>query len=245
MAAGPPDAAVPTNADRIREARFDTVKRGYDPSQVLQYLGRIADRFHILEERVRQQAAELAEISRRAEVAVPDRSPEDPYDAISQHVAEVLKGLDEEVARAYRAAEDEAKRIVAEAQYEAERIGKGLETLRREARSEAERIVSEARAEAERIRVDAQAVADAVRSSAERSREEAALRVDRAVAELEARRDALRRELGTTRERVLRWLHQLQDVPELEHAEGEVVVLEDLDTDRPSSAPAGPTDGPP
>jgi DivIVA domain-containing protein len=229
MAAGQPDRSVPGTTDRIREAKFDTVKRGYDPAQVLQHLGRVADRVQVLEDRIRRQAAELAETRRLLEEASVDRPSADPYDGVSARVVELLRTFDEDVARLRRDAEEEAMRVVAQAEIEAERIGKGLESLRHEARAEADRIISDARIEAERIRVEAESGAEDLRTSAVRAREEARAEVARALSDLGSRRAALQAELQGARDRVLEWLGRLGEVLEPEPEETEVVVVEDVD----------------
>ena len=51
--------ALSTSSERIREPKFNTVKRGYEPAQVLEYLSKIADWMEVLESQVKELGSQL------------------------------------------------------------------------------------------------------------------------------------------------------------------------------------------
>jgi cell division septum initiation protein DivIVA len=114
---------------------FRTVKRGFDPEQVLDYLRSLSERVQGLEGQLERAQRDLSETRRRAS------EPTDPYEGVSAHVAALLRGFDEEVERARAKAEADAGRIQAEAKAKAD-----LEI--EQVRGEAERL----RLEQERLR---------------------------------------------------------------------------------------------
>lgn len=116
---------------------FRTVKRGFDPEQVLDYLRGLGERVQGLEGQLGQAHRELSEARRQAS------EPSDPYAGVSAHVTALLRGFDEEVDRARTKAEADAGRIQAEAK----------------ARADLE--LEQARGEAERIRVEQERLRDA------------------------------------------------------------------------------------
>ena len=48
-----------STADKIRQPKFKTVRRGYDPGQVLEYLSKVADRVQTLEDHERELDTKL------------------------------------------------------------------------------------------------------------------------------------------------------------------------------------------
>ena len=109
--------------DRIREPRFSTVKRGYDPGQVLEYLTRVADRIQALESRVRELESELQVAHQQPDGAHENQAPEgvDPFEVAAARVADLMKTFDREVGNLHLEAEAEASRIVGEARNEADK----------------------------------------------------------------------------------------------------------------------------
>lgn len=134
------------NADRIREPAFDTVKRGYDPSQVLEYLSRVADRVEALEDQVEQLSSELAEMrEERDEALESDPSAGvDAYETVSARMTEMMMTLEKEAERLGAEAEAESERILLESKREAHRT-------RVQAKAAAERKLKEAQKEADRL----------------------------------------------------------------------------------------------
>jgi hypothetical protein len=111
------------------EPVFTTVRRGFDPEQVTAYLRQLGERVQGLEVQLRQAQRDLEEARNR-----------DPIAGASAHVADLIRGFDEEVERARAKAEADAGRIQAES------------------RTKAELEVRQAREEADRIRADLESV---------------------------------------------------------------------------------------
>src|SRR5918995_935346 len=118
-AAGSEDTGLPAST-------FDTVRRGFAPDQVAEYLQRVATLVLSLEARLGEMTSELLEAKRlRSDVRL-------------------------EASRILALAREEAKRFIAEADAEAERIREDARTLERESQIRAGRLIIEAREEADR-----------------------------------------------------------------------------------------------
>jgi cell division septum initiation protein DivIVA len=126
------DAGRPAQIEPV----FKTVRRGFDPEQVLGYLKQLGERVQGMEGQLNQARRELEETRARSAATDPD-----PYTNVSAHVAALLRGFDVEVERARAKAEADAGRIQAEARAKAdlevgqareaaERLRADLETLR-------------------------------------------------------------------------------------------------------------------
>jgi cell division initiation protein len=174
------DLPLLPSADQIRRREFATVRRGYDPDQVRDYLAAVAQQVENLE-------SETRELKLRADTAPrPDTSaapaapaaptpPEtDPYETIAKRFAGVLGTADKE-----------ASRIV------------------ENATAEASTILQEARAEADRVRLDAQSTAERARSEGEMALRSATQEAERILASLTDRRRALIDDLKGLRGRLL------------------------------------------
>ena len=173
------DLPVLVSGDQIRRREFVTIRRGYDPDQVREFLERVAVQFQQMEAMVREARLE-AESALRASV-----EPRiDPYQQLSARITELIRSVDEAAERAGREAHEEAERMLSEASADAERIIS-------EAGADAKRVLSEARADANRIRTDAQAKAEEAQASADRALREARDQADRTIAGLSTRREAL------------------------------------------------------
>ncbi len=181
------DLPLLPSADQIRRRKFATVRRGYDPDQVDDYLKQVAEQVEALETDLRderlatpRQAPAVATSTEHAPIAMeaaPAVSMEDEnaaYDRISKRFATVL-----------RAADEEAQKLI------------------EQARAESTKLVDDARAEADRIRVDAQANAEQARTASDaelrRAREEA----DRLLGGLEQRRESLLGQMHEMQSRLL------------------------------------------
>lgn len=161
-------------ADRISQPKFNTVRRGYDPGQVLEYLTRVADHVQVLEGRVGELESELKVAHEQGDKPLENqtsgnetRERIDPIEAASARVTELIKAFDRDVGGLHREAEAEAARIVDEARSEAERIGLSAQGSREETQAEAAAIVDEARGEADGIRLEASNQAEEVRAASE------------------------------------------------------------------------------
>lgn len=152
------------SAAQIRRREFASVRRGYDPDQVRDYLAQVAEQVEMLEQEAREAKLQpgtqpRAEASDR-EVAAPPS--EDPYERLAKRLTTLLATADKE-----------AEGILAEA------------------RADAARMIDEARSEADRIRVDAQARAEEARQQGNELLERAKQEADRVLLGLSERRETL------------------------------------------------------
>jgi len=177
---------------------FKLVRRGFDQEQVLAHLRLVRARVSELESRLNRALRDLKDLEQartdleqartdlqrsRGEVEELQRERDvvpaadrDPYEGVSEHVMELVRGFDRDVERSKGRAELVASGIVAEARTEAAR--KRIEALatEREARAHAERLLNEAQEEAANLRAQmaplrewtlsqAQAIRDRMRMS--------------------------------------------------------------------------------
>lgn len=156
--------ALSTTPERIRETKFKTVKRGYDPDQVLEYLTKIADRVQALESQVSDLGSRLEKANQeRDEALAATAAAPDSYEQVTSRVADLMVGLDRDVAR-----------------------------LRTEAETDAERIREEARAEAQRNQSEAEQMNSLAHQTLADAEKEAGLAISRMVARQESVREELR-----------------------------------------------------
>jgi DivIVA domain-containing protein len=145
------DIAVLPSAEQIRRREFATVRRGYDPDQVRDYLYAVADQLETLERDVRDAETSTPE---RPAPPVPAEARSaagvDPYETFAKKVAGLLGTADREAGRLVDEAKQESGRIIEEARAEADRINVDAQARAEEARAEGERMLEAARAEAER-----------------------------------------------------------------------------------------------
>ena len=211
---------------------FATVRRGYDPDQVLEYVTRLTDHLDALKTEVRRLQAELSE----RDVAPKEQAPtaRDQYEGVGARVADLMRTFDQDVERLHQDAEAEASRIVAEARSEADRIHQEAQRLKGEAGAKAERVQAKARTEADRIALDAQSKAEEVRLQAEEALREAQKESDKVLSSLASRRQAMFGELRDMRDRMLSTAKDLESTIERASAEDQVVVVEDAEAGRPA-----------
>ena len=152
------------SAAQIRRREFASVRRGYDPDQVRDYLSQVAEQVEMLEQEVRETKLQPAPGPAPAGRTAPAEtaSTGDPYERLAKRLATLLATADQE----------------------AERI---LE----EARADAARMLDEARSDADRIRVDAQARAEEARQQGNELLERAKQEADRVLLGLSERRETL------------------------------------------------------
>jgi len=217
----------PAAAGSFNRPTFGTVRRGYDPAQVLEYVSRLTDQLEALESEVRRLQAERGQRS----VAPGEQAPagQDGYEGVGARVADLMRTFDEDVERLRRDAEAEADRIVAEGRSEADRIKQEAERLHGEAAAEAERVQGEATTEADRIRLDAQCQAEEVRVQAAEALREAQKESDKVLSSLASQRQALLGELRDMRDRMISTAKDLEATVEGVSAEDQVVVVEDAE----------------
>jgi cell division septum initiation protein DivIVA len=180
-----PDLSASASAGRSRQPTFATVFRGYDPTQVVEYLSGVADHVEALESNVHQLESALRKARRQGIAAQDTVGGQDPYDGISPRVADLVRTFDQDVERLRAEAEAEVQRLLADA------------------RTESERLLADAQTDAERTRLDAQDKAAQTRGEAERTLQEARIETDQALSILVAGRNALVDELRAMRDRML------------------------------------------
>jgi len=185
------DLPIVPSADQIRKREFATVRRGYDPDQVRDYLQQIADQISAMERdmRMRKPSATATmtpgeHLAAQVAAAEAARKPEpfgDPYADLGKRFASVIELADREATRVL----DEAK-------------------------AEATRILDEARGEADRIRVDAQARAEEARQEASEALVRARQESDRIIGALAGRREALVTQMQDMQSRLLGVAQELE-----------------------------------
>ena len=151
------------SAAQIRRREFASVRRGYDPDQVRDYLAQVAEQVESLEQELRETKSRPLRTAAGRGADVPPRP--------------VLRG-------SVRAAVQALTTLLATADEEAEGI-------LADARADAARMSNEARSEADRIRVDAQARAEEARQQGNELLERAKQEADRVLLGLSERRETL------------------------------------------------------
>jgi DivIVA domain-containing protein len=176
------DLPLLPSAEQIRRREFATVRRGYDPDQVRDYLHQVAEQVQTLEkdlsaakitaETANASAAEAAwRAGTSREAAATVTTPPAPATPIEE--SEVYERVAKRFATLIRTADHEASKILDDA------------------KAEASRILTESRSEADRIRVDAQARAEEARQQGSEALEKAKAESDRILSGLSDRRTSL------------------------------------------------------
>ena len=152
------------SAAQIRRREFASVRRGYDPDQVRDYLSKVAEQIETLEEEIRDSKLQPPAGPKSEGQARPSGRPpsDDPYERLSKRLTTLLATADKEA-----------------------------EGILGEARADAARMLDEARSEADRIRVDAQARAEEARQQGNELLERAKQEADRVLLGLSERRETL------------------------------------------------------
>lgn len=149
-----PDLDLPSSPspEQIRRKDFGSIRRGYDPDEVSDYLYALAERVETLEAELREArgAAEAAARSAPAEAVAEAAPAVDPYEAFAKRFAGLLGTADQEAERVVTDAQEESARILEEARADADRIRTDAQSRAEESRADAERLLTEARSQAER-----------------------------------------------------------------------------------------------
>ncbi len=143
------DLPLLPSADQIRRREFATVRRGYDPDQVRDYLHQVADQIQVLEHDVRE--ARLTSGSRAAAAEASAPVAEDPYERLALRFASIIQTADTEAQRVVDEAKVESVRMIEEARTEADRIRVDAQARAEEARQQGTEALERAREEAEKI----------------------------------------------------------------------------------------------
>jgi hypothetical protein len=179
----------------VREPAFGVVRKGFDREQVREHWRRTEEHVADLESRLGHALREIADAQRdlgrarqehaqarlEAEEARRERDAEpadarDPFEVVSDHVMDLVRGFDRDIERIRTKAQLEASSIVAEARTEAAKARLAARREEEAARAESERILTEAKEEAASVRAElaplrevtlsqAQAVRDRLRVS--------------------------------------------------------------------------------
>ena len=142
------------------EDQFDTVRRGFAPDQVADYLKWVMASVLTLETRLEETRKELVEARRERDAALTQAasSRRDPYEDVSGRVTELVRSFDRQVGQLQREAEAEADRVLSDLRTDADRIlaqaHEDAERIKAEARKEAEHIITQAQDEANRAESD-------------------------------------------------------------------------------------------
>jgi DivIVA domain-containing protein len=145
MSASELDLPVLASAEQIRRREFVTIRRGYDPDQVRDYLEQVADQVEQTEALIREARLEVEAASRAA-----SEQRIDPYAELAARVADVLRGADAAAERTLREAKEEAERILREARGDADRIRADAQASAEEMRADADRTLRAAREQTDR-----------------------------------------------------------------------------------------------
>jgi DivIVA domain-containing protein len=149
-----PDLVLPTSptSDQIRRKEFGSIRRGYDPDEVSDFLYALADRIDALEGELRdERAATKNAVRTAASEPAPESAPAvDPYEAFAKRFAGLLGTADQEAQRVVSESKEESARILDEARADADRIRTDAQSRAEESRADADKLLAEARAEADR-----------------------------------------------------------------------------------------------
>jgi cell division septum initiation protein DivIVA len=143
------DQAPLASPDRIRVPRFKTVRRGFDPGEVMEYLVWVGDHVEALESRVQQLQSESHEDAQGVGPQVAD---------LVQTFDHVERLRREAAERMVAEAKTEAERIRVDAQFETEKVRADARRTLREAQMEADGILSELESRQEAVLSDLRAI---------------------------------------------------------------------------------------
>jgi DivIVA domain-containing protein len=120
MSAGELDLPLLPSAEQIRRREFATIRRGYDPEQVRDYLQQVAAQVETLEGQLREARLQMEPARHRAGTAEPQPRPEtappvDPYEQLAGRLSELIRAADGQAERILGEAQAEASRQMAEA----------------------------------------------------------------------------------------------------------------------------------
>jgi DivIVA domain-containing protein len=145
MSATELDLPVLASADQIRRREFVTIRRGYDPDQVREFLERVAVQVQQMERMIRDARLEAeAALRASAEPRV------DPYQQLSARLTDVRRAAFEAAVGVRGVAGVAVERMLWEARADADRVRTDAQAKAEEARASADRALREARDQADR-----------------------------------------------------------------------------------------------
>ena len=234
----------PDELEGIESARFDTVRRGFAPDQVADYLKWVATSVLHLETRLEETRTELFEARRERDDAIAQlaSSRRDPYEDVSGRVTELVRSFDQQVGQLQREAEAEAERVLSDVRTDSDRIlARAHEEAERtvtEAREEADRVKTEAREEAERRRAEAESLERDTRIRAEHIITQAHDEANRAESDLVAIRESTLDTFRDIHRRALAALAAVEAEGDTEAESDRLVVVEEAE--EPAAPKAAP-----
>lgn len=138
------DLPVKPSADQIRRREFATVRRGYDPDQVREYMKALGDQVEALEVQVNTTRMEV-------EATAQGRPGGDPFEALGGRIAEILRTAEQHSREREQEAENEARKLVSEARTEADRVRLDAQSKAEAVRQQADDTTKKSKKEAERL----------------------------------------------------------------------------------------------
>ena len=198
--------------DQTDRPAFRVVRRGYDRVQVDKYLDSLG---------VGVGARQ------RAKTAPEDPASQARYAPVSDHVAQVMRALDDEVERLRAHASEEVERMLSEARSDADRIQHDAKIRAIEARNSANDALREARQAADAIQNDAKETAERTLATADEFLNEARQQAGWILSDLKHRRNSLHGKLTRTRNAVDEALSDLDSDLDEEGLNEVVLLLED------------------
>jgi DivIVA domain-containing protein len=136
------------SAAQIRRREFASVRRGYDPDQVRDYLAQVAEQVDNLEGQLRE--ARLEEGGTAGPPPGPPPS-EDPYERLAKRLTALLATADQEAEGILAEARADAARMLNEARTEADRIRVDAQAHAEEVRQESNELLEKAKEESDRV----------------------------------------------------------------------------------------------
>jgi DivIVA domain-containing protein len=170
MAERRPPGRVPVTSEGIKQVGFRTALRGYDITQVRDFLRGVSDHVTALQAHNDDLQRRLREAEARAEN--PVITEEQLAHALGEETARILRSAHEAAAEIRGRAEEHVERVVQQARDDSSKLtaeaGSVLEVRRSAAEAEAAEILRAAKEEAERVTTEAAAAAAAMTAEAER-----------------------------------------------------------------------------
>jgi DivIVA domain-containing protein len=153
MSATELDLPLLPSAEQIRRREFATIRRGYDPEQVRDYLRQVSTQVETLEQELRDARLEAGSGPRTSEpMVLPESEPRpDAYEELADRLADLIRAADEQAQRLIDEAHEEATRMVSEARTDADRIRVDAQARAEEARTKGSEFLQEARAKADQV----------------------------------------------------------------------------------------------
>lgn len=139
------DLPVLISPEQIRRREFVTIRRGYDPDQVRDYMEQLADQVGLMQTLLREARQEA-----EAAVRATEKPRIDPYEALAKRVTGVIREADSAAEQIRSGAVQDAERMTGEARADADRIRTDAQARAEETRAAAEAAAKQARAEADR-----------------------------------------------------------------------------------------------